>query len=295
MEEKKSWTCLSSFVIKLIAFLTMTIDHVGWMLEVNVGGNYIIAVIFRYIGRLALPLFCFMIAEGMIHTKKAGNYLLRLGIMATLISAGFIFIHYSPYFPGFNIRNQGNIFIDLLLGALAILALKQKQWYLKILAIIPFGITVASFIVTCLEFGEGMIIHWFPFFLRPQYHFYSVGMIVLFYVAHYLKNIFLGNYSKKTGIPVESLTDTQIERKALNLISFGMLVFATLVFFIVGLSIPYDYLYWGPGMQNMAILSGAFILLYNGKRGYNAKWFQYGSYFYYPIHLIIIFAIGLLI
>ena len=295
MEEKRSWTCLSSFIIKLIAFLTMTIDHVGWMLEVNVGSNFIVANIFRYIGRLALPLFCFMIAEGMMHTKKAGNYILRLGIMATLIAGGFAFIHYSPFFPGFSIRNQGNIFVDLILGAVAILALKQKQWYLKLLAIIPIGISITSFVVTCLEYGESIAIHWFPFFLRCQYHFYSVGMIVLFYVAYLLKDLFLASHSKKTGIPVESLVDTQIERKALNLISFGMLVFATIGFFIVGLTIPYDYLYWGPGMQNMAIVSGAFILLYSGKRGYNAKWFQYGSYFYYPIHLIIIFAIGLLI
>jgi len=43
------------------------------------------------------------------------------------------------------------------------------------------------------------------------------------------------------------------------------------------------------------MISGALILLYNGRRGYNAKWFQYGSYLYYPLHivaLIVIFIIS---
>ena len=33
------------------------------------------------------------------------------------------------------------------------------------------------------------------------------------------------------------------------------------------------------------------ILFYSGKRGYNAKWFQYGAYIYFPAHLIIIYLI----
>ena len=44
-------------------------------------------------------------------------------------------------------------------------------------------------------------------------------------------------------------------------------------------------------IQLFAMFSGAFVLLYNGRRGYNKKWFQYGSYLYYPIHLGIIFLI----
>ena len=48
-------------------------------------------------------------------------------------------------------------------------------------------------------------------------------------------------------------------------------------------------------VQVFAIFSGAFILLYNGARGYNGKWFQYGCYLYYPLHLAIIAIITALI
>ena len=271
----------------------MTIDHIGVVLEMNVGENFWLATTFRYIGRLALPLFCFMIVEGVIHTKKFGNYMLRLGIMATAISIAIVVIEYG--FEGMSMRNDGNIFIDLLLGALCVYLLRRKEWYFKALSIIPFAISVLSFIVTCVEFHDKSFIHWYPFFLRCQYHLYSVGMMVLFYVAHIFKNLFLQKYSDNSGIPVESLKDTYVERYALNIFSFGASTTATLGYFVLSLLMDSSYVFWMAGLQTFALVSGAFILLYSGKRGYNAKWFQYGSYLYYPIHILVIYGIGALL
>ena len=112
-----------------------------------------------------------------------------------------------------------------------------------------------------------------------------------FYLGKYLKNLFIKQYSNNSGIPVESIEGTMIERYAANLISMGILIFWTLLFLVVAFALPAEWLYWNPLSQTLAILSGAFILLYSGRRGYNAKWFQYGSYFYYPVHLLIIFGI----
>ncbi len=56
MDTKRGFPLLlSSFWLKIIAILTMTVDHVGVMFDITPC---------RYIGRLALPLFCFMAAEG---------------------------------------------------------------------------------------------------------------------------------------------------------------------------------------------------------------------------------------
>ena len=294
-KEPKSALIFSSFIIKIIAIVTMTVDHVGWLLSDMVGYNYWVVFVCRLIGRIALPLFCFMIAEGMMHTKKAGNYFLRLGIMATLIAGVLIFVEYVPLFEGMSLRSEGNIFIDLLLGALAIYALKQKEWYFKILAIIPLGISILAFIVMGMEASNNMLIHWFPFFLRPQYQFFSVGLIILYYIAHLLKDLFIQQYSKNSGIPVESLRGTTTEQFAYNLFAFAMTVFMTIGFYILTFVLPAPYVFWQAEMQNAAIIAGAFILLYNGKRGYNAKWFQYGCYLYYPLHLLLIFGIGALL
>lgn len=295
MKKTFSWAILSSFILKIIAMVTMTVDHVGVVLANNVGYNYLPSIICRYVGRLALPLFCFMIVEGVLNTKKFSRYVLRLGIMATLILGAFVFIEYVPIFDGLSMRNEGNIFIDLLLGAITVFLLRRKEWYFKLLAILPFAFTIASFCVVCIENSEHILIHWLPFFLRPQYHFYSLLMMALFYLAHPLTDLFLKQHAEKTGLNFESLKGSNMERYALNIISAGFVIVATIIYLVVSLLIPQDWVYWIPGIQNAAMIAGAFILLYSGKRGYNAKWFQYGSYLYYPIHLLVVFGIGMLL
>ena len=129
---------LSSFWLKIIALLTMTIDHVGLAFDIEP---------FRYIGRLALPLFCFMIAEGAIHTRSFKKYALRLGVMASVISLAILLSEVVPVFKnnGLSMRNDGVIFIDLLLGAVAVYLLRQNKWYLKLLAILPLAFGVTSY------------------------------------------------------------------------------------------------------------------------------------------------------
>ena len=56
---------------------------------------------------------------------------------------------------------------------------------------------------------------------------------------------------------------------------------------------PYDV--YAMGIQSYCVLAAVPIACYNGKRGYNAKWFQYGSYAYYPLHLALVFGITILI
>lgn len=48
-------------------------------------------------------------------------------------------------------------------------------------------------------------------------------------------------------------------------------------------------------IQSWCFFSAVFILFYNGKRGYNKPWFKYGSYLYYPLHLLILYSIHLAI
>ena len=78
-------------------------------------------------------------------------------------------------------------------------------------------------------------------------------------------------------------------------ISVLMLAAATLLLYGCGELMPVKYVFWVQNLQLFAIVSGAFILLYNGYRGYNKKWFQYGSYLYYPLHMAILYLIFSLI
>ena len=296
MDNKRKFPLiLSGFWLKIIALVTMTFDHVGFELWRY---NADLSIVFRYIGRLALPLFCFMIAEGAIHTKNFRKYAFRLGLMASIISIAIIGSDTIPFFRdnGFSMRKEGIIFVDLLLGAVAIFCLRQKKWYFKLLAILPVAYGVASFFAMCLEEAcDCSEILWFPYFMRTQYGWFAILLIIMFYVAHLLTNLFLSYQSNTTGLPLDSYRDSNIERNALNIFSVVMLALASALYYISALVLPGNYIDWDPEMQLFAVVAGAFILLYNGRRGYNKKWFQYGSYLYYPIHMAIIYLVFMLI
>ena len=66
-----SKTGLTGNQLKLIALISMTLDHVGLQLFPNV-------ILFRILGRLALPIFAYMIAEGCRHTHDRKKYLGKL-------------------------------------------------------------------------------------------------------------------------------------------------------------------------------------------------------------------------
>lgn len=68
---------LTNNQLKLIAMLTMTVDHVGLLLFPRIA-------LFRYIGRLAFPIYAFMIAEGCRHTRSMRRYLGSMAVLAAL-------------------------------------------------------------------------------------------------------------------------------------------------------------------------------------------------------------------
>lgn len=293
MEEKvktaKNWKICSSFVLKLVAFLTMTIDHIGVMASTYyMSGTWI--DIFRIIGRIAMPLFCFMIVEGVIHTKSFGKYALRLGILAALISTSLLLLVSIPQLGFSTVRDFGNIFIDLLMGATAIFCLRQSKWK-KLFALLPTAYMVTSFIVAKYEVDTGTMIHWFPYFLRGQYNLLSFSLIICFYLSYVLKDLLYAWHTSQQGLDPDTFKGSQIERTTVNILSITFLVSITLLFHFFSSTLMVEAM----DEQIWAILAGAFILLYNGKRGYNSKWFEYGGYAYYPVHILLIALVFFLI
>lgn len=63
---------MSIFWIKIIAMITMLIDHAG-AVDMFPGWEFC-----RMIGRVAFPLYAFMLAQGFLHTRSRWRYLIRL-------------------------------------------------------------------------------------------------------------------------------------------------------------------------------------------------------------------------
>ncbi len=81
---------LTNNQLKLIAMVAMTLDHVGIVFFPQVPW-------LRMIGRLAFPIYAYMIAEGCRHTRRPLRYLASVAAMAALCQLVYFFAMGSVY------------------------------------------------------------------------------------------------------------------------------------------------------------------------------------------------------
>ncbi len=267
---------LNAFHLKLLAIIFMTIDHLGAFIFSNYKGLEDFTLFLRIIGRLSLPLFAFLLVESIFHTRNVFKYLLRLFISAVSISLVLLLINKS-YIE--------NIFIDLFLGASLIATLNLPK-YKKFYSLIPF---IA--IILLLVFFDKI-----PVCLSISYHFYSISLILGFYLSSLLGKKYHCYLTKVSGTEETNFEEIVSTRKIQNyfallfLIAFNLLCWA-LNYFIGGL----NYLIGTVSIQVYSIFTGFIILFYNGNKGYSALWWKYGCYLYYPLHIAIIYMVYLIL
>lgn len=155
---------LSGTVLKLIAIVTMFIDHIGAViiepgllhstdeelmfqtLQTPEGlGWLLLDMLLRMVGRLAFPIFCFLLVEGFLHTRSPGRYLLRLSAFAVISELPFnLAISGKLFSPGYQ-----NVFFTLAIGLGVLLLLRRARgrWWLQLPAIL-LGCLLAAVLQT---------------------------------------------------------------------------------------------------------------------------------------------------
>ena len=293
---------LSGFWLKLIAMLSMTIDHVGIFLcymaqNTNLGENamFTTGYMFRVVGRLAMPLFILLLVDGIRKTSNHIKYLARIGITMAVIM-----VFEAITFTYFNtaISYAQSPFVDLFLIAITLYLINRKDKY-SYLSILPIGYVL---LVTAVQIYEMIPINgithnilWLPFYIRPAYSLFGLALGLAFYFSYYIVD---RNLKAKGGFDdakIEMIKDTDEYRVMVSGYIVAALIIVNVITFALGYLVIYDNhrildLY-NFALQGYSVLASIFILLYNGKRGYNKKWFKYGCYIYFPVHLILIFII----
>lgn len=245
---------MSTFTLKLVAIITMVIDHVTAVLIPSTSWFYIVG---RLIGRLAFPIFAFLLVEGFFNTSNVKKYLTRLGIFALISEIPFDLAFYDSFYNGISIKTDlpnmfkdaelfdamigrfmkhQNIFFTLFIGLLAIwfMSMVEKKYsksmvYLNIInALITIGLSIVAAL------------------LRTDYGFMGVLLIVAFYLF----------------------------RGSKPLLVISMIIIS------------------GDINQAFSALSIIPIAFYNGKKGKSMKYFFYA---FYPAHILILYVLLLLI
>ena len=158
MKKGRDYTCLSGTALKLIAMLSMVFDHVGdnffpeqtWM---------------RVIGRIAMPIFAFFVAEGFLHTRDRKKYLLRMGVFALVSELPFDLLTAGRLEFG-----HQNVMCTFFLAILALLCfdtLMAKEQTRARMAL-AWGALVAAIAAALL--------------LKTDYNIYGVGLVFVFYL-----------------------------------------------------------------------------------------------------------------
>ncbi len=117
--KKIAFPGFDGFQLKIIAIVTMLIDHTGVILFPG-------RIWFRIIGRTAFPIFAFMIAEGYLHTRNPWKYLARLLLFAVVSQVPYSLMGNRAPLS----LSALSIYCTLALGLVAIIAYEKMKGYL---------------------------------------------------------------------------------------------------------------------------------------------------------------------
>lgn len=290
---------ISEFWLKVAGLLFMTLDHIGVFLQGDpafADGSLPDNVGFwlRCVGRLAMPLFLFMLAEGMHKTHDRGNYLMRLGLLWGVV----FFVELGLYLiPSTRYLSMPQPFTDLILCALFVYLLERKEPWAKALSLLPLGWILLSYAASFAEGMEGYLVTWteyVPPFVRSSYSLYALLGFLAFYYGPRLADYI----HKKSALPEEGEEGngaTEAPQRLRNILSSLLFLIAVLLLWAVHRLAPIpDPL--SMGLQTYGLLSLFLVIPYDGTRGYDKKWWRYFNYLYYPVHIAILaLAFGLMI
>lgn len=166
MNQDRLQTNLDTNFLKLIAVIAMTLDHVGTAFFPQYP-------VFRWIGRLAFPIFCYCMTVGLLYTHDIKRYLLRLGLFA-LISEPLYVLAFHPWAFWENFPSM-NIYFTLFVSLLALWGVQQKKWW----------VFVGCFLVaSCvnLDYSTSGIFLMLIFYICRNKPLLGAGLYVLLYL-----------------------------------------------------------------------------------------------------------------
>ena len=168
MQTIKKLKCLSALHLKILAMALMVCSHL-WS-TVVAGHNWLDAV-----GRLAFPIFAFLIAEGFFHTGNFKKYLGRMFLFALISELPFDLMAEGGWFYPFH---QNVLFTFCI--ALPLMAWTEKAR----------GRSKRRFLLrAAVSIAAGFLL---GFVTMVDYFGYGVLMVLVFYLFHDVKFGWLG-------------------------------------------------------------------------------------------------------
>jgi hypothetical protein len=152
-------TQLSGSWLKVIAILSMTIDHIAYYYGVS---NPYVYELMRTVGRIAFPTFAFLLAEGYVYTRNRQRYMLSLFTFAILSEIPWILLNHD---------NSHNVLFTLLAGVIGmyIIDTSRNKW-VTLTSLVLIGCTTLMTETDYSLNGYVLTLLFFMFRGRPDLH-----------------------------------------------------------------------------------------------------------------------------
>lgn len=171
----------SGSTLKIIAILTMLIDHIGASLvgplrqHLPVGNQIgdICRFIYphmRYIGRLAFPIFCFLLVEGFLHTRNVKKYSLRMFLFALISEFPFDYAFSNQLIH----RSHQNVYFTLWIGLLVMMGMSYFEYRKPVSKLDRY----INLLMQILIAAGGL---WLAKVLQTDYSYKGVFLIIVLY------------------------------------------------------------------------------------------------------------------
>ena len=283
---------MSVFTLKILALTAMIIDHMGFFLRANSLVSFDLYSLMRSIGRIAFPIYCFLLVNGFDKSSNRRRYLSRLLLFAALSQIPYtLLFDYGSSFSlaqpvlSLGLAENGILCIAVALCALVAYALLlgMDSGFICLALFFLCGILRLSLFGVELLGAELNVFYTLSFGLA--------AMMVLEGLVY--DDVPLQKLLPAALILVVSILLFQPEAdyawQGLALIAALWLCRRSRPAQLAVLALWCWWMYWGgaPGRFWFSLLSLLPVLLYNGKKGPGLK---LGFYAAYPLHLL---ALGL--
>ena len=214
MTNTSKFRILSGSSLKIIAIIAMLIDHIGAIIIYHgyllpnmampgaaYADVYNVYMALRFIGRIAFPIFCFLLVQGFIHTSNKRNYAIRLFAFALISEIPFDIAVHDTFFS----FSSQNVFFTLLIGFLVIWLIDefQDKIYLHIV-FIGLGMLLANFLHTDYSYwGVALITAFYYFKNWPLMQTLSGALLLSWQAPSILAFIPINMYNQKRGISMK--------------------------------------------------------------------------------------------
>ena len=159
---------LSGSALKIIAVVSMVIDHCAYYL---MDGNTMAYEVMRCFGRIAFPVFAFLVAEGFAHTRNRMRYFLSLLLFAAVSEV--------PWYLLNGADGTHNVMFTLALGVTALAAFERLRGH-RALVIAAILLATLSAEVSGLDYGwRGIVVILIFHLFKSKKYYQSARLLQL--------------------------------------------------------------------------------------------------------------------